>query len=368
MQQEYLKWACWWIQQEEDLKLLFQGERVVAFSPAVEKLLPNLRKGDPCEMVFGNAASHFRAFSGTGNVFFSGKFAGEKVDFPFSDRQELTRVQIGLKDHVSPPGVFGSVGEALGESLTTIQAVIPKLLPEVTETDRNLKMASQVNRSLYKMIRLHNNLITAAKLDSPIHPILRSVSICDWLEEVGEELRPYVEAAGRRLTVKASRPKTGDYVCMIDRAQMKRVLLNLVSNSLKFTSEGGKLDLRLKKEASGRIHIVLKDNGSGIPPQDMGKIFRRSERTELISRPEWGSGLGLVVAQGIVQAHGGNLLVQSDPGKGTVVHVMLELLPGNYPEPLNMPVTVVQGGFNNVLVELADSLPDEFYDWRGINL
>lgn len=368
MHQEYLEWARQWIQQEDDLKLLFQGEIMVAASPAVGKLLPTIHEGDPCDLVFGDETPHFRGYNGTGSVFFSGKFAGNDAEFLISGRQELTLVQIRLQGQSVPSNVLRAIGEELEGPLTTIQAVIPKILPEVEETDRNLRMASQVNRSLYKIIRLEQNLMTAARLDTAIRLNLRPVFICSWLEDLGEELTPYVEASGRRLKVKISRPKTGDYGCMIDQSQMKRVILNLVSNSLKFTEAGGELELRLKKAASGCIHIVLKDNGCGITPQDMAKVFRRMERTELISSPQWGSGLGLLVARGIVQAHGGNLLVQSEPGKGTVVHVMLEVLPGKQMDTVNTPVVVISGGFNNILVELVDALPDDYYDCRGINL
>lgn len=368
MDQEYLDWSCQWIRQEQELKLLFLGENMVAASPSVSKMLPAIQEGASCEEIFGEQTALFRSFSGKDSVYFSGKFAGEEAGFLISGRQELTLVQVELLNHSVCSGVLRSIGEELQISLSTLQAVMPKLLPELEETEKNLLYAAQANRSLYKMIRLQRNLMTAAKLDKALNLNLRRTFMCAWLEELGEELRPYVEAAGRHLELKIRWPKTGDYGCILDEGQMKRVILNLLSNSLKYTKEGGKLELSLKKEASGRIHIALKDDGRGISDQDMGKLFRRAERTELISEPEWGSGLGLVVSRAIVQSHGGNLLVQSREGKGTTVHVMLDLIPGKGVETVKMPIVEVSGGLNNILVELVDTLPDDYYDSRGIHL
>lgn len=111
---------------------------------------------------------------------------------------------------------------------------------------------------------------------------------------------------------------------MADRRRMKDVFNSLVDNAIKYTQEGGRVQVSARDE--GRmIHVWVKDNGIGIPLENLGKIFDRfhiiasNDLSHQVNR----LGLGLPIAKGIVEAHGGRIWVESQVGKGSVFHVDL---------------------------------------------
>jgi PAS domain S-box-containing protein len=111
-------------------------------------------------------------------------------------------------------------------------------------------------------------------------------------------------------------------IVMADRRRIRDVFNNLVDNAIKYTEEGGKIQVGVRDE--GRIvHVWVKDNGVGIPLENLGKIF---DRFYIVAKDDLAHqvdriGLSLPIAKGIVEAHGGRLWVESQVGKGSVFHV-----------------------------------------------
>jgi signal transduction histidine kinase len=117
---------------------------------------------------------------------------------------------------------------------------------------------------------------------------------------------------------------------MGDRDRLKQLLLNLVSNGLKFTPEGGRVSLGLARAASGWARLVVSDTGAGIPPDELPHIFERFYRVDKArARSQGGAGLGLAIAQRIAQVHGGRIEAASDgaTGRGSTFSVWLPLAP-----------------------------------------
>jgi signal transduction histidine kinase len=108
--------------------------------------------------------------------------------------------------------------------------------------------------------------------------------------------------------------------------RLKQLLLNLVSNAIKFTPDGGKISLGLRQE-SNMARLTVSDTGVGIAPDDLARIFDRFYQADPArSRPsESGAGLGLAIAKWIAEAHGGSIEVQSEVGKGTTFIVRLRV-------------------------------------------
>ncbi|MBO4428943.1 MAG: HAMP domain-containing protein [Clostridia bacterium] len=108
-----------------------------------------------------------------------------------------------------------------------------------------------------------------------------------------------------------------------DREKLQQVLVNIVSNSIKYTADGGKIEIKAKKETAGVV-ICVADNGMGIPEEDLPRLFERFYRVEKARTSNaGGSGLGLAIAKEIVDAHGGNIWVQSTLGVGTKMYLFL---------------------------------------------
>jgi two-component system OmpR family sensor kinase len=110
-----------------------------------------------------------------------------------------------------------------------------------------------------------------------------------------------------------------------DEAQLRRLLLNLVDNAIKYTPPGGRITLTLQR-GGGWALLRVSDTGVGLPPEERERIFQRFYRaTKTHVRDEGGAGLGLCIAQSIAEAHGGRIQVESSPGHGSTFTVLLPL-------------------------------------------
>src|SRR5262249_25136813 len=110
-----------------------------------------------------------------------------------------------------------------------------------------------------------------------------------------------------------------------DRQHLRRLLLNLVDNSIKYTPAGGRVTLTLHKNGAWVV-LCVSDTGIGLAPEERERIFQRFYRTPAaVSRGEEGSGLGLCIARSIAEAHGGYIQVESAEGHGSTFTVCLPL-------------------------------------------
>ena len=107
----------------------------------------------------------------------------------------------------------------------------------------------------------------------------------------------------------------GDAVCQVDGDRIKQVLLNLISNAAKFSGEDSSITVRVSPEADG-VSISVQDEGPGISPQDVEKLFQRFSRLDTGAGRKPGSGLGLYLSRSIIEAHDGRIWVDSHLGKG----------------------------------------------------
>ena len=101
-----------------------------------------------------------------------------------------------------------------------------------------------------------------------------------------------------------------------DERKVKQVLLNLLSNALKFTPEGGRIDVRASL-AHDVVEIAVTDTGVGIPPGDQATVFEEFRQVGAAAKKVEGTGLGLAISRKFVELHGGAIRVASKPGKGS---------------------------------------------------
>ncbi len=134
-----------------------------------------------------------------------------------------------------------------------------------------------------------------------------------------------VNAAGRnqQLTLE---PCDGELSITADAERIEQVLINIISNAVKYTPEGGKILVRSGRAGNDRVFVSVRDNGIGIPEEDQPRLFERFYRVEKARTSETGgTGLGLAIAKELVEAHGGQIVLRSKLDVGTLVLIELPI-------------------------------------------
>jgi len=179
------------------------------------------------------------------------------------------------------------------------------------------------------MTQIVDDLLFLSKADmGEVHLQKQPINLTQLASEVHAQAK--MIAMPKDITVRIN--KDSDVVVVGDRLRLRELLLNLVDNGVKYTPEGGEMKISLERD-DGRIKLRVMDNGIGIAPDDQAHIFDRFFRVDKArSREGGGSGLGLSICKWIVEAHGGEISVESDLGKGSTFTVTLPVAPPNAKE------------------------------------
>jgi len=208
------------------------------------------------------------------------------------------------------------VGHDLQTPLASIRAILEALadgmVDEPQTVSRYLNTAQRDVRSLSALI---DDLFQMAQLDAGGLQLDRAdASLADLISDT---LESFSELASRQeVKLEGNADPNVDSVFM-DTQRIGRVLNNLVGNALRHTPAGGQVTVTARRTASG-VEVNVRDSGEGIRPADIPHIFERFYRGEKSrSRLTGGAGLGLAIARGIVEAHGGTMQVESEVARGT---------------------------------------------------
>jgi len=217
-----------------------------------------------------------------------------------------------------------SRAEQLRTPLTSIRGYLEVL--RETETDlgaeKGRRFLSIIERDSEQLLNLIDDLLVLSRLDVAGPPD-QDLPVAQVVAAAVEILRPAVRRAGLTLSLEIEDdlpPVAGD------RDQLERVVLNLLSNAVKFSSvaEGARLIVVTVSARDGGVSLAVSDEGIGITPEDRSRLFTRFFRTDHARRMGIpGAGLGLAVVKGIVEGHGGAVGVDSMPGRGTTITVLL---------------------------------------------
>jgi signal transduction histidine kinase len=179
-----------------------------------------------------------------------------------------------------------------------------------------------IQRAAARMTRLIADLLDVTRMEAGALSVQQfALSPIDLLQECGASQEQLAAAAGIELRVEAPAQSPPVWA---DRDRLCQVFENLVGNALKFTGSGGRVTLG----ASAGIDEVLfwvRDTGPGMPPEQLPHVFDRFWQARRVARQ--GAGLGLPIAKGLVEAHGGRMWAESSPGHGSCFLFTIPLAP-----------------------------------------
>jgi len=218
---------------------------------------------------------------------------------------------------------IATASHELRTPLTSVQMGVHLLLEGALGdlTDQQNEVLQACRQDCERLDKLMRDLLDLSKIEAgESQPQLAAISARDLLTTAVEELRPKVEAKDLRLSVDA--PVDLPWV-LIDRLQIERVISNLVINALRHTKNG---EIKINAEQrDNHVAISIGDTGSGIPTEYLPHIFDKF--VQVPDAPTGGAGLGLTISKSIVEAHGGQISVQSQVGRGSTFTFTLPLAP-----------------------------------------
>src|SRR5688500_6466228 len=218
--------------------------------------------------------------------------------------------------------------------LTVLRADVERAMSDGASKAEKMVALEEALHETARMADLVETLLTLARADEGrIELHLEPVSLAPLVRDVYETALILGESA----KVEVNMPFTAEAVVMGDAPRLRQLFLNLVTNAIKYTPAGGRLDIGLGRHP-GHAAFVVRDTGIGIAAADIPYVFDRfwradRVRSRTIARSGddegggGGSGLGLAISQWIAQAHGGTLTVTSRLGKGSLFTVTLPLAP-----------------------------------------
>ena len=186
------------------------------------------------------------------------------------------------------------------------------MVTDPPDVQRYLATAQRSVRSLSELI---DELFQMAQLDAGgLQLELGDNSLGDLISDTLESFSALASRQG--ISLEGSVEVDVDPVSM-DAALIGRVLSNLVSNAVRYTPSGGRVEVRARRTGR-RVEVTVSDTGEGIQSEDLPHIFDRFYRGEKSrNQAKGGAGLGLAIARGILQAHGGDIRAESAPGQGS---------------------------------------------------
>ena len=254
---------------------------------------------------------HFAPFSGEGTP---GGFLALIHDVTTQKKEEQLRREF-----------VANVSHELRTPLTNVRSYAETLADGLGDLPQEMaeNFIGVILSETDRMTHIVQDLLTLSRFDSGTSTLsLEPMSIYQAIENVYDAV---LLEAQRHDHILLLNVQEGLPVIQGDRARIEQVLLNILSNAIKYTPNGGTIRLGAAREGNV-IALTVQDNGIGIPKEDMPRIFERFYRVDKArSRESGGTGLGLAIAREMVLQHDGNISIQSEPGVGTTVRITLPI-------------------------------------------
>lgn len=253
---------------------------------------------------------------------------------------------------------LANISHELRTPLNVIMGVLQLLT--LLESQESLNYSSfekyikLMRQNCYRLLRLINNLIDISKIDAGFFKIrLKKCDIIKTVEDITLSVAEYAKSKGISLIFDTDEEEKTVYC---DQDQIERIILNLLGNAIKFTHSGGNIDVNMES-TEDYVRIKIKDNGIGIPEDQIGIIF---ERFKQVGNGYGGSGIGLSLVKSLVELHGGNIIVNSkvDHGSEFIVTLYVGKKAHIIKDEEKEDVEEKQNNYDNIKIEFSDIYSD----------
>ncbi len=220
--------------------------------------------------------------------------------------------------------LISNISHDLKTPITSIKGYVEGIMDGVANTpEKQAKYIRTIYNKANDMDKLINELTLYARIDNDRIPYnFRRINVADYFGDCVDEIGIDMESRGIKLNY--SNLVSPDTVIIADPEQMKRVVNNIISNSVKYLDKAdGRIDIRILDEQDA-IRVEIEDNGKGIAARDLPNIFDRFYRTDSSrNSAQGGSGIGLSIVKKIIEDHGGYIWATSRDGEGTCMHFVI---------------------------------------------
>lgn len=215
---------------------------------------------------------------------------------------------------------LADAGHEIRTPLTILRGDLDVALRRRRSPEEYEAVLRQTLGDLREASSLADDLITLARSESGgLEPQPAEVPVRRLLARIAEKYARVADEAGTELTLDVD----DRLAVFADPGLLERALGNLVDNAIKYGGPEGHVSVSAHSENGGRVGIAVRDDGPGIPAEERGRLFERFYRGEAGRRSVRGSGLGLAIVKAVVEAHGGQVSLESTPGQGTSIHLSL---------------------------------------------
>jgi two-component system sensor histidine kinase KdpD len=241
-------------------------------------------------------------------------------------RHENMRIEVLQRTDALRAALLSSVSHDLRTPLASIKAAASSLLQQDVQWDEEARrsFALSIEREADRLNRLVSNLLDMSRIEDGALKLEKEWYPLDELVyDVLGRLEPLLKGREVRTQVARDLPPVE-----VDYLQMDQVLTNLLENAARYTPAGSPIDVSVCRQGPQEVKISVADRGPGIPPADLERVFDKFYRVEdgrRVAGYPTGSGLGLAVSKGLVEANGGRIWAEARPGGGAVFLVTLPL-------------------------------------------
>jgi len=240
----------------------------------------------------------------------------------FNDITELRSVERMKSEFVS------TVSHELRTPLTSIKGFTRTLLEDSEgfyDRETQIEFYRIIDTECDRLVRLINDLLNLSRIESgrALELVLTEVGLGDLINRVVDSQRAYTDKHEFDVIVQEDLGKI-----TADRDKIDQVLTNLLSNAIKYSPDGGTITIHAREVGDNQVAVSVSDQGIGIPEDQIGRLFTRFHRVDSRdSRKQYGTGIGLYLVRHLIEAHRGEVSVESKCGQGSTFTFVLPMNP-----------------------------------------